>query len=658
MQENTDYYGILGISSSASDEDIKKAYKKLALKWHPDRNNNSSESAEMFKQIGKAYEVLGNPSSRAKYDNGDSDDEGDTDENFDAFTMFASTFGDFFKMHGINTINIDDFIDNSDDVIVDCINYVEVSIEDMYNGATIAQQYERYSECEKCNGFGTKSGKLANCKKCKGAGTIPTSVGAGTIPTSVGAGMTVAGTCPSCNGSCIDKAVAKCIECKGAKFAPEVVEVDLDIQPGSRDGTKLVVKGEGNSVPPEEVKKYGIERSDAVFFIKEKPHDKFKRGLIIPGKTKLDFADLMVELNVTFEESIIGFTKNVSHPSGKPLKLCVNEPCRHGDTIVIEGNGMPKENNAKAKGDLFVKIFVDRPNITGDMKKNLAKLLGYTHTSAKNGVKYMQLDEYTNNLKQPKKTLIEKEKPPTKKNTKTTTITDSEESIPTAPIVDTSKKTKSTSKTAGRPPKTKTSKTSKPTKSSEPIEAEYPTDSDDDYGLTVFHNAHEKHRPHILTKQPYNMTPEELQNYQIANPPKPQVHTQIVNSNPFDQPIFKNMNGMQKFNQNSNMNGMEAMKAMEVFKNFPGMQGMMGMNFDSDDEDNFPFKSNGKGTYTSTIVHPDGHTTTTTTRTFVNGQEMDLADIPGLDPDFLAGIPELENIPGLHGLFGIGKKKK
>lgn len=645
MQENTDYYSILEVSRTASDEDIKKAYKKLALKWHPDRNNNSVESSEMFKQIGKAYEVLGNPESRSKYDNGDSDD--DINE-VDAFTMFASTFGDFFKMHGIglSNFNLDDFIDDSDDVVVDCINYVDVSIEDMYNGSTIPQQYDRYSECEKCNGFGTKNGKLANCKKCKGAGHIPISVG----------NATVSGACPSCNGTCIDKAVAKCIECKGAKFAPETVEVDLDIIPGSRDGTKIVVKGEGNAVPPEEVKKYGIERSNAIFIVKEKPHDKFKRGLIIPGKTKLDFGDLMVEQNISFEESIIGFTKNINHPSGSPLKFSMSEPCRHGDTIVIEGHGMPKENDPTNYGDLFVKIQVDRPIVTTDTKKNLSKILGYSHTPAKNNMKHMLLDEYTKKMSQQstKKTTKE-EKPPTKKktSTKAPAMTDSEESIPTAPIVDTSKKTKSTGKTAGRPAKSNTTKKSS-TKQKQPTEAEYPTDSDDDYGLTVFHNTHEKHRPHILTKQPYNMTPEELKNYQIANPPKPQVHTQVVNSNPFNQQMFQNMKG---FKQGSNMNGMEAMKAMEVFKNFPGMQNMMGMNFDSDDEDNFPFQSNGKGTYTSTVVHPDGHTTTTTTRTFVNGQEMDLADIPGLDPDFLAGIPELENIPGLHGLFGIGKKK-
>lgn len=646
MQENTDYYSILEVSRTASDEDIKKAYKKLAIKWHPDRNNNSNESSEMFKQIAKAYEILGNPESKSKYDCGDLDDE--INES-DAFTMFASTFGDFFKMHGIglSNFNLDDFIDDADDIVVDCINYVNASIEDMYTGATIPQQYDRYSECEKCNGFGTKSGKLSNCKKCKGAGHVPISVG----------NTTVAGACPSCNGSCIDKAVAKCVECKGAKFSPETVEVDLDILPGSRDGTKIVVKGEGNAIPPEEVKRYGVERSDAIFIVKEKPHDKFKRGLIIPGKSKLDFGDVMVELNISFEESIIGFTKNVTHPSGNPFKFSMSEPCRHGDTIVIEGNGMPKENNPTSYGDLFVKIQVDRPIVTADTKKNLSKVLGYTHTPSKTNTKHMLLDEYSKK-QQLKKTSEEKQ--PTKKKTstkapvKTSSDTDSDESIPTAPIVDTNKKTKSTGKTAGRPAKSTTKSTSKKQKLQ--VEAEYPTDSDDDYGLTVFHNAHEKHRPHILTKQPYNMTPEELKNYQVANPPKPQVHTQIVNSNPFDQPIFQNMKGFKQGSNGNNMNGMEAMKAMEVFKNFPGMQNMMGMNFDSDD-DNFPFQSNGKGTYTSTMTHPDGHTTTTTTRTFVNGEEMDLADIPGLDPDFLAGIPELENIPGLHGLFGIGKKK-
>lgn len=592
MDDNNDYYEILGIDKFASHEDIKKAYKKLALKWHPDRNNGSEESLEMFKKISKAYEILSNEDSKMKYDNGDSEEE---ENEIDAFTMFASTFGDFFKMHGIgiHNFNIDDFVDNSDDVIVDCINYVEVSIEDLYNGATISQQFERYSECEKCNGFGTKNAKLANCKKCKGSGQVPLKVGHSTIPT----------VCNSCEGSCIEKSVPKCSECIGAKFAPETVEVDLDIIPGSRDGTKIVVHGEGNAVPPEEVKKYGIERSNAIFIIKEKPHDKFKRGLIIPGKTRLDFADLMVELKITFEESLIGFTKNIPHPSGKQIKITVNESCIHGDTLVVEGYGMPHENNQKSKGDFFIKLLVERPVISPDVKKNLSKIFGYSHVPSKNSVKHMTLDTYKEKFKSTTNQTEKQEKKPLKKSQ---IILESSE-----------EKTETKKKSRGRP-----SKNSKKQSNLNEDNMDYPTDSDDDYGLTVFHNAHEKHRPHILTKQPYNMTPDELKNYQI-----------------FD-------------NQNDDSN----MKAMEVFKNFPGMQQMMNMNFDSDDEC-IPFKSNGKGTYTSTIVHPDGHTTTTTTKTFVNGEEMDLSNIPGLDPDFLAGIPELENIPGLRGLFGIGKKK-
>jgi len=629
MQENTDYYNILGVHKSSSDEEIKKAYKKLALQWHPDRNKDP-EAIEKFKQIGKAYEVLGNVESRMKYDNGETDDD---DVEIDAFTMFSSTFGDFFKMHGINiaNFNIDDFIDNSDDIIVDCINYIEVSIEDMYNGATISQQYERYSQCEKCNGFGTKSGKLSNCKKCKGAGCVPLII----------MGSSVKTECPNCNGSCIDKSVAKCVECNGAKFSPELVEVDIDILPGSRDGTKIVVQNEGNVVPPEEVKKYGIERSNAVFIIKEKQHDMFKRGLIIPGKSKVDFADLMVELNVTFEESLIGFTKSLPHPSGKSINFTMTEPCRHGDTLIIEGNGMPSENDPKKKGDLFVKIMVDRPIITQDQKKSLSKTLGYVHTPVKNASKYMTLDEYSKKQSQPQTMKQKKSKITTKEvsnkksnKKKSQEITDtSDESIPISNL----------KKTKGKQTKKNINNT----------EMEYPTDSDDDYGLTVFHNSHEKHRPHILTKQPYNMTPEDLQNYKMVNTN----NFNTNNYNQFDQSSFMNdmMNGFNQFNNTSN--DMDAMKAMEVFKNFPGMQNMMGMNFDPNNEC-VPFKSNGKGTYTSTVVHPDGHTTTTTTKTFVNGEEMDLSEIPGLDPDFLAGIPELENIPGLHGLFGIGKKKK
>lgn len=387
MQNCNDYYSILGVNSDASTEEIKKAYKKLALKYHPDKNK-SEEATEIFKNVSRAYDILSNPTTREKYDNEDSDY--DQDENCDAFELFSKTFGDFFRKHGLNvSAHFSDFIDDSDDIIVDCVNYIEVTIENLYSGIIVPKQFDRYSECETCNGFGTKNGKLANCKKCKGSGNIPISINDY---------QTILSECPSCNGSCIDKTVQKCTECKGNKFAQETVEIDIDIKAGSRDGTKIVIEGEGNIVPPEEVAKYGIKRSNAIFIVKEKPHKLFRRGLIITGKPKIDFSDLMVELNITFEESLIGFTKNIPHPSGTPIKFSTVDSCLHCDILVIEGRGMPKDHNPKCWGDLFVKILVDRPVLTNKLRKHLSDIFEYKHSATKNNIKYMQLCEYTEKL--------------------------------------------------------------------------------------------------------------------------------------------------------------------------------------------------------------------------------------------------------------------
>lgn len=643
MPENANYYSLLDIPKTASLEDIKKAYKRLAVKWHPDRNGGSVEASEMFKLISKAYETLSDPRLRERYDNGDSDDECD---NIDPFSTFASTFGDFFRSHGLGALGVDDF-DDPEDVVVDCINYVEVDITDLWIGATVTQQYDRYSECEQCNGFGTKSKKLANCKKCKGAGNVPMSIS----PT-----MTVPVTCQSCNGSCIDKSVPKCEECKGAKFVPETVEVELDLKPGSFNGTKIIVEAEGNIIPPEEVKRYGKSRSDAVFIIREMPHPSFKRGLIVPGKSKLDFADLLVELNISFEESLIGFTKYVEHPSKVPIKICVSEYCRHGDTIVVKNQGMPDYDNCGRYGDLFVKIQVEKPTLTPEVKEKLSQALGYTHTKIKTGFKYMPLDEYIIKCEEDRKALLEKQKMNSKFSSKSKSFThtstyqqhNSQEKMPT-------KTNKNTSKpeTLSKPLEQPKAKRGRPRKNPEPVHQkviEYSTDEDEDENerivqeTAVLYNVHDKHK---ATLRPSYLD-SDSDDDRVIDPKK------IINvDTPFDDENFQR-----------HFRSMENSMSMQAFRGFQGMHnmyggGMYGMNgvtgFESDDESNF--QKNGKGRYTSTVTHPDGHTTTTTTRTFVNGKEMNLEDLPSLNID-LSGIPELENIPGLQGLFGIGSKKK
>lgn len=378
----SEYYDILGLDrNNASESDIKKAYKKLALKWHPDRNK-SKEASDKFKTIGKAYEVLSDPEKRKIYDKygeeGLSENESGA-HRFDPFEMFKHMFDG----------------NSSENDVPDCINYIDVSIEDLYNGTKLEHEFERYSRCSKCKGFGTKSGKDATCVKCKGQGQ---KLGM------MGPGMFMPMKCDGCDGHGLDSSIEKCKKCTGQKFYKETCSINIDIPPGAHSKYPVVEEGEGNEYPVDETSKTGKSRSDAVFVVKELPHDQYKRGLIIPGKNAIDFSDLMIELDVEFIDSLLGFSKTIDHPSGKDVTIWLPQPCRHGDTYVILEEGMPKVNDPDNKGDLFVKIHVQHPrdaNISDKKMDQMCKI--FKHEKPKetiNDAPIVSLEKYVEKLEQ------------------------------------------------------------------------------------------------------------------------------------------------------------------------------------------------------------------------------------------------------------------
>lgn len=361
--DSTDYYELLGVSKTASTDEIKKAYRKLARKWHPDVNKgNKEEAEEMFKKISEASSVLTDEEKRKIYDKygveGLKQQSGGRGMGVDPMSFFNQVFG---MMGG-------GFGQQSSDV-PDCMTQIKVDLEQIYTGTTMKCDYSRHTFCDKCNGTGTKTGEESTCKSCNGQGVAMIQVGPGTF---------MQQKCRECKGGGMDPSVAKCKKCNGVKYFKETHTVDVTIPKGAHPKYAVVIEEQGNAIPHDEIDNYGKTRSNAVFVVADMPHDVFKRGIVIPGKNRVDFSDLMVELEISFVESIVGFHRELTHLDGHKFSVRMEDPCRHGDYFVVLGKGMPKLNKPDNFGDLFISVSVTHPrdfNFTSTMRKQVAKAL-------------------------------------------------------------------------------------------------------------------------------------------------------------------------------------------------------------------------------------------------------------------------------------------
>lgn len=346
----TDYYQVLHVPKNAKEEDIKKSYRKLAKVYHPDVTKLPKEEAEIeFKKLAEAYSVLSNKEQRERYDKlghegfkNCSNGGGGFGGEFDASEIFNSLFGVGGGGGG-----------GSD--VPDITEQIEVSLEQLYSGTTLEHEIVRATICKKCRGFGTKTGKKMNCGKCKGQGMAIIRMGP----------MISQTICPSCSGSGMDPRADKCVECQGETLVRETLKIQVVIPRGAHSKQPVIVENEGNEIPADE-KKNGVDRSNVVFIIGEKPHPIFKRNIQICEGAKVNRADLLLELNITFAESIMGFCKQITHLDGGNFSVQLLEPSRHGDIIIARCKGLPRLEGSVGGGiggcgDLFIKLIVEHP---------------------------------------------------------------------------------------------------------------------------------------------------------------------------------------------------------------------------------------------------------------------------------------------------------
>lgn len=321
-----DYYNILGVDKDATDEQIKKAYRKMAMKYHPDKNK-SSEAEAKFKEAAEAYDVLSNPDKKSKYDRFGSDYK-DAGFGFGGFNMddIFSNFGDIFG--GAFNKRYSNRVQRGSNLRMKVI----LNIGEILKGTTKKIKYKRQVKCDSCNGSGGTDVKT--CNACGGTGqkTFTQHTPFGTINQVT--------TCNVCDGTG-QEVKNKCNACKGDGTVLHEETIDINIPAGVSTGMQMNLSGYGNHI------KNG-QPGDLVVVFEEERDFSYKR----------DGNNLIVEKTISVIDAIIGINTKVDTPHG-PISIVIAPGTEHGSVIRISGKGIPDVNYGL--GDLFVEIKIKIP---------------------------------------------------------------------------------------------------------------------------------------------------------------------------------------------------------------------------------------------------------------------------------------------------------
>ncbi len=337
-----DYYAILGVERTATADEIKSAYRKLARQYHPDVNPNNPEAEEKFKQINEAYEVLSDPDKRAVYDRFGTTQGVGADFGGDPFGMAESLFQMFFG--GSVVANPRGPVDGSD-LRAD----ITITLEQVLHGATIEVEVERQRTCERCKGTGAEPGTTPErCPDCAGSGRVRFT------QTTVLGTVTRVVPCERCRGEG-EIVRTPCRECKGAKRVRRRERIPVTIPPGVEEETALLLRGQGDSGLR------GGRDGDLYVVVSIAPHPRFKRR----GN------DLVTQLNLTFPQLVLGDEVEIETLDGK-LTLEVPELTEAYSELTLKGYGLPNPRTGK-RGDLHVRLGLKMPKKLTDAQRNLLR---------------------------------------------------------------------------------------------------------------------------------------------------------------------------------------------------------------------------------------------------------------------------------------------
>lgn len=360
MADKMDYYEVLGVDKSASQADIKKAYRKLALKYHPDRNPDNKEAEEKFKEINEAYEVLGNDEKKAKYDqfgHAAFDGNGGFGGGFEGFSNGFEGFSDIFDMFfggdGRGSRNNNGPKRGSDIEYRMSINFKEAAF-----GVEKEIEFNRDEECSICHGTGAKPGTSAEtCSECHGSGQVKK-----VQQTMFGQFANVT-TCPRCHGT--GKIIKdRCSKCSGTGKEKKKKKLAVKIPAGIDNGQTISLRGEGFAGDK------GAPRGDLYITVTVERSKEF---------TRKNF-DVYSEMKIPYHVAVLGSTIQVVTIDGK-VEYKIAEGTQSGTTFRLRGKGIPYLNNKDRRGDHYVTIIVDVPKKLNEKQRNalalFAKEMGY-----------------------------------------------------------------------------------------------------------------------------------------------------------------------------------------------------------------------------------------------------------------------------------------
>jgi len=349
-----DFYEILGIAKTANEDEIKKAYRKLAIKYHPDKNPDDKQAEEKFKEAAEAYEILSTPEKRQRYNQfghagvGGAQGGGQGGMNMDdIFSQFGDIFGGAFGGGGFGGGR------SSGRRVTRGTNLrvkVKLSLADIANGVEKKIKVNKQVGCKICSSSGAKNGQFDTCKTCNGTGAITR------VQQTILGAMQTQSTCHTCSGE--GRIVKdKCATCHGDGIVREEEVITINIPAGVAEGMQLSMSGKGNAAP-----RAGIN-GDLLIVIEEEEHPQLKR----------EGNHLIYYLNIAFPDAALGTNVEIPTIEAK-AKIKIEPGTQSGKVLRLKGKGLP-DVNSYGRGDLLVEISIYTPtHLSPDEKKALELL--------------------------------------------------------------------------------------------------------------------------------------------------------------------------------------------------------------------------------------------------------------------------------------------
>ncbi|WP_374164682.1 molecular chaperone DnaJ [Arcticibacter sp. MXS-1] len=352
-----DYYDILGVSKSSSADEIKKAYRKLAIKYHPDKNPGDKEAEEKFKEAAEAYEVLSNPEKKQRYDQfghaGTSAAGGYGGGHMnmeDIFSQFGDIFGGgspFESFFGGGHSGGGRRAARGTNLRIK----VKLNLEEIAKGAEKKIKVNKQVVCTTCDGTGAKDrSSFHTCNTCGGTGTVRR------VTNTILGQMQTTSTCPTCNGSGT-QITAKCNVCHGDGVVRGEETITINIPAGVSEGMQLSMSGKGNAAPN------GGMPGDLIILIEEVPHETLKR----------EGNNVVYDLHISFLDAVLGSSVEVPTIDGK-AKIKIEPGTQGGKILRLKGKGIP-EVNSYHRGDQLVYVNIWTPKAISREERDLLEKL-------------------------------------------------------------------------------------------------------------------------------------------------------------------------------------------------------------------------------------------------------------------------------------------